>query len=134
MMGMYDYVNFKSKCPKCSEVVTGFQSQDGPCEMKTLEYKDVDNFYTNCDKCNATIEYLKIDNRPYIRIESYELESLDKENLTAVKPTFEEIEIQLDAYLTAEIMLENKPDDKFSKAMATQLRADLLKAIKAYGE
>ena len=27
-MGMFDWINFEMDCPKCGELVTGFQSKD----------------------------------------------------------------------------------------------------------
>ena len=59
-MGMFDYVNHEAKCPECGAIVDGFQSKDGPCELITLEISDVDNFYTDCAKCNAWLEYERV--------------------------------------------------------------------------
>ncbi len=58
-MGMFDYIDFKTECPKCGEKVTGFQSKDGPCQLETLNYWEIDNFYAACDNedCDAWIEY-----------------------------------------------------------------------------
>ena len=52
-MGMFDWIKYEAKCEKCGEQLKGFQSKDGPCELLKLEPKDVINFYTSCDKCNA---------------------------------------------------------------------------------
>ena len=55
-MGMFDYVNYKADCRKCGKPLNDFQSKsahDGEDLMRTLEPKDVSNFYTNCEKCNT---------------------------------------------------------------------------------
>lgn len=74
-MGMFDWVNFEYDCPICGSKVTGFQSKDGPCELKTLEYWQVNNFYTHCDTCDYWVEFkLKKELRnPYRPIEDYEI-------------------------------------------------------------
>jgi hypothetical protein len=58
-MGLFDYVNFKMKCPKCKRIIDGFQSKDGPCLMYTLEFWDVEHFYAQClnEDCRAWIEF-----------------------------------------------------------------------------
>ena len=56
-MGMFDYVEYETKCPKCSETVTDFQSKDGPCVLKALKPKDVRRFYSSCDNCKEWLEY-----------------------------------------------------------------------------
>ena len=73
-MGMFDYINHKMKCPKCGANVSDFQSKDGSCTMNTLEYWEVDNFYTLCDNCDTWIEFnLKRGVRKEIPLEDYEM-------------------------------------------------------------
>ena len=55
-MGMYDYVNFKMNCPKCSEEVTGFQTKSAHCILDTVDPVAIDNFYTKCS-CGNWIEF-----------------------------------------------------------------------------
>ena len=51
-MGMFDYISdFEIKCPKCGQMVTGFQSKDGECLLRNISYKDVDNFHSFCSNC-----------------------------------------------------------------------------------
>lgn len=57
-MGMFNYINFKTKCPNCGTDVDGFQSKDGLCQLDTLEYWQVKKFYSSCPKCNTWIEYV----------------------------------------------------------------------------
>jgi hypothetical protein len=57
-MGMFDYVDFECDCPSCGEKVTGFQSKDGPRELRTLKPWYVNNFYTSCSKCKRWVEYV----------------------------------------------------------------------------
>ena len=55
-MGMFDYVNFSMPCPTCGALIDGFQSKDGPCERRSLEPDDVDDFYSTCDSCGKWVE------------------------------------------------------------------------------
>jgi len=55
-MGMFDYVNAPEiRCPECGEPVTGWQSKDGPCELLTLEYYEVSEFYADCKHCGVWV-------------------------------------------------------------------------------
>ena len=56
-MGMYDSIKYEMDCPKCEAKISGFQSQDGPCCLATLEFWEVNNFYSHCPNCNAWIEF-----------------------------------------------------------------------------
>lgn len=72
-MGMFDYVNFKVKCPTCGMTVKGFQSKDKECTMDTLEYWEVDNFYAMCENCETWVEYRRIKPANYAPLSDYEL-------------------------------------------------------------
>lgn len=73
-MGMFDYVNFEINCPVCSSKVTGFQSKDKNCDLLCLEFWQVDNFYSSCDKCGAWIEFnIKEEVRKRFTINDYEM-------------------------------------------------------------
>jgi len=56
-MGMFDSINFKIKCSECGNVIDDFQSKDGDCLLNTLEFWEVDNFYSSCSTCNKRIEF-----------------------------------------------------------------------------
>jgi len=56
-MGIFDSVNFKIKCSECGNVIDDFQSKDGDCLLNTLEFWEVDNFYSFCPTCNKRIEF-----------------------------------------------------------------------------
>ena len=56
-MSVFDWVKFKTKCPNCKKLVTGFQSKDGYCLLESIDFRKVNNFYTSCDNCNTWIEY-----------------------------------------------------------------------------
>ena len=58
-MGMFDYVNFKTQCPKCGADVDDFQSKDGPCVMTALEPQRTRRFYAPCSECKAWVEYTR---------------------------------------------------------------------------
>jgi len=70
-MGMFDWINFVDVCPTCGITVTGFQSKDSSCQLNTLEYWEVNNFYSYCPKCKTKIEYNLIVKRQKIPIENY---------------------------------------------------------------
>jgi NMD protein affecting ribosome stability and mRNA decay len=90
-MEMFDWVKFRVPCPKCGREVENFQSKDGDCLLEELDFWQVDNFYSYCDNCEATINYtLNNDIREKIRtiienirkaltIKDYDLEFRDKE-------------------------------------------------------
>ena len=50
-MGMFDWVDFETECPNCGNLVDGFQSKDGPCELGTISPFSVDYFYSRCELC-----------------------------------------------------------------------------------
>jgi predicted amidophosphoribosyltransferase len=56
-MGMFDYVDYEGPCPYCGAKLTGFQSKDGPCELTTLPFQQVQNFYHSCPECKRWVEY-----------------------------------------------------------------------------
>ena len=59
-MGMFDQVEVPpayNKCPFCDAELSDWQSKDGPCELKLLQYYEVDQFYTSCDSCSSWIQY-----------------------------------------------------------------------------
>lgn len=58
-MGMYDYVNFKTKCPNCKELLEDFQTKDYICSMCTTEPENIDRFYCSCS-CGYWIEYSRV--------------------------------------------------------------------------
>ncbi len=57
-MGMFDYVNYTMKCPRCGEEVDGFQSKDGDCCLSTVEPSSIHRFYTSCNNCDLWIEVI----------------------------------------------------------------------------
>jgi len=75
-MGMFDWVDFQTKCPNCGELVTSFQSKDGECQMDTIPYWEVDRFYSSCKKCRTWIEFKRIRpvGKPYVPIQDYFME------------------------------------------------------------
>ena len=66
-MGMFDYVHFEMVCPKCAEMVRGFQSKDAGCNLDTIEPDGLQNFYTSCDACGAWIEFYRERHQPPAR-------------------------------------------------------------------
>lgn len=56
-MGLFNYVNFSTKCPCCGVDLKDFQSKDGDTIMTTVEPWEVSNFYTSCDFCKCWVEY-----------------------------------------------------------------------------
>ena len=57
-MGMFDWISLEIGCPKCGCKVSGFQSKDMESpQCNRVEFKEVDNFYTDCDGCGGWIEF-----------------------------------------------------------------------------
>jgi hypothetical protein len=54
-MGMFNYVNFEMPCPKCGEIVRGFQTKDGHLTMNLVEIEAVVTMYSTCE-CGHWIE------------------------------------------------------------------------------
>ena len=72
-MGMYDTViGITRDCEKCGEPLKDWQSKDGECDLKELNYWEVDNFYTSCDVCDTWHEYILKNKRSYIPLSSYD--------------------------------------------------------------
>ena len=55
-MGMFDFIEFEATCP-CGEVITDWQSKDGPCELGLLKPLMVSNFYASCKNCGRWHDY-----------------------------------------------------------------------------
>jgi len=80
-MSMFDYVNYEMDCPKCGHKVTRFQSKDRDCEMKTIEFWEVDCFYSHCCFCDTWIEFRLKAPRPQLPIRAYQMSvKMPKEN------------------------------------------------------
>jgi hypothetical protein len=71
-----EWVKFEMPCPKCGTILKHWESKDRLWEDNSLEYWEVNNFYTECDNCKSFIEFnIK---KPFISIDSY--------NMTVVSP------------------------------------------------
>ncbi len=71
-MGLYDYINYEMNCPKCGAKMDSFQSKDGICSLATLDFWEVDNFYTSCGACEAWVEF-NLKHREKRNIKDYEM-------------------------------------------------------------
>ncbi len=56
-MGLFDWVNYKTKCPHCGAELTGFQTKGAYNKMQHIEPWETDNMHTACHSCNAWLEY-----------------------------------------------------------------------------
>lgn len=72
-MGLYDYVKYSMNCPNCGEKVDQFQTNDSTCEMKEVNFWEIDKFYDSCENCNTWIEFNRIEKKPFVPIEHYEM-------------------------------------------------------------
>lgn len=80
-MGMFDYIKAPAmNCPNCGEYLNNFQSKDGSCELKTLDYWEVDNFYDYCDNCETMTEFQRKVPRQYAPFTDYEMISPEVED------------------------------------------------------
>ena len=54
---MFDYVTYKTPCPKCGSEINEWQSKDREWPgMVRLLPADVDYFHTSCDRCGVWLE------------------------------------------------------------------------------
>ena len=54
-MGMFDTVDFRTKCPCCGEEVSEFQSKGGPCLLLVISPAEAGHFYGPCS-CGVWVE------------------------------------------------------------------------------
>ncbi len=59
-MSMFDYVAFSIPCPRCTEVITNFQSKDGPRDLQVFLPHMVKEMTGYCDneECRETITFV----------------------------------------------------------------------------
>ena len=70
-MGMFDYVDYNISCKKCGCTVDGFQSKDGPCELKTLPVTIVKNFYSSCPSCGTWVEVTNVEDTLSVEFDEF---------------------------------------------------------------
>ena len=54
-----DFVSLDAdvECPVCGEKLGNFETKSGPGAQVTLDFREVDSFYSRCTKCNSIIEF-----------------------------------------------------------------------------
>ena len=74
-MGMFDWIKVEPEqfCRECEAPLSGWQSKDGDCILETLNYWEVDCFYTCCDECHAWHEFSLKYPRDHHPLSDYEL-------------------------------------------------------------
>ena len=50
-------LNVEVPCPVCGEKLHNFETKEGPGVGVSLDFKEVDSFYSHCTKCNSIIEF-----------------------------------------------------------------------------
>jgi uncharacterized protein (UPF0212 family) len=78
-----DYISLDAdvECPVCGEKLGNFETKSGPGAQVTLDFREVDRFYSRCIKCNTIIEFslknpAEINDREKLTIESYQKKSV----------------------------------------------------------
>lgn len=58
-MSNIDYIEVDEKveCPICGHILDHFETKDGPGSSITLNFIDVDKFYSRCKNCHNLIEF-----------------------------------------------------------------------------
>lgn len=77
-MGLFDWVEFKYKCPICGAEIGEWQSKDGECYLNVIkDFRDVNEFHDICKRCNTWLSFRR---KKATSIEDYDLvtESLDR--------------------------------------------------------
>lgn len=73
-MSRFDLVKFERLCPGCGIKIDFWQTKDGLCEFETVQFWDVDYFYSLCSKCGVFIEYrLRAEVRKKFKLGDYEI-------------------------------------------------------------
>ena len=71
-MGMFDYVKCPEVlCPECDRPLEGWQSKGGECVLDTVDFSELNNFYTSCE-CGVWIEFNRII-PPDVPLSGYEM-------------------------------------------------------------
>jgi uncharacterized protein (UPF0212 family) len=78
-----DYISLDAdvECPICGEKLGNFETKSGPGAQVTLDFREVDNFYSRCTKCNSIIEFslknpVEADAREKLTVDSYQKKSV----------------------------------------------------------
>lgn len=78
-MGMFNWVNFETKCPVCGRTLENFQTKDAKNNLDCLKFYEVDNFYNDCE-CGTWVEFnLKKEVREKFTIDDYEIKFVTPE-------------------------------------------------------
>ena len=77
---MFDYIKYEMECPECGHKIDSFQSKDGDCQLHTLNYWEVNNFYTICNNCGVWIIFNYKNSRVEIPISDYEMTTQKDKN------------------------------------------------------
>lgn len=58
-MSKIDYVQVDEKveCPICGHSLDSFETKNGPGSLITIDYRDIDKFYSRCNHCHNLIEF-----------------------------------------------------------------------------
>jgi uncharacterized protein (UPF0212 family) len=77
----YISVDVDVECPVCGEKLGNFETKDGPGAQVTLDFREVDGFYSRCVKCNSVIEFtlknlVENDDRSRLTIDNYQKKSI----------------------------------------------------------
>ena len=78
-----DYVSLgvDVECPVCGEKLGNFETKSGPGAQVTLDFREVDSFYSRCGKCNSIIEFslknsVEAGDRKDLTVDSYHKKSV----------------------------------------------------------
>jgi len=78
-----DYISVDAdvECPVCGEKLGNFETKGGPGAQVTLDFRDVNSFYSRCSKCNSIIEFtlknpIEGDARANLTIDNYQKKSV----------------------------------------------------------
>ena len=73
-LGMFDHINYEMNCPICGTRLKDFQSKDGDCSLKVIEFSEVKHFYDHCLNCETLVEFDRKSKRDKkYTIDDYEL-------------------------------------------------------------
>jgi len=77
-MSHIDYIEVDEKveCPICGHILEHFETKEGPGAAITLDFKEINKFYSRCSNCHSLIEFTlenadEVKSRKDLAISSY---------------------------------------------------------------
>jgi len=70
-LGTFNHVNYEMDCPACGTRLKDFQTKDGNCILRLIEFDEVEQFYDCCSKCDIRVQFDRKNDRELDKKEKY---------------------------------------------------------------